>query len=376
MNKQIDITGVVLKTGRLTLRPWAESDLHDFHEYASVDGVGQMAGWIPHRNIEETRQILSRFMEGKHVFALEHQGKVIGSLGVEKYRECNYPELDALQGCEIGYVLSKAYWGRGLMPEAVKAVIAWLFNEEKLDFVICGHFVRNRQSRRVIEKCGFQYRKTVQFETRYDTVETCWDYILYHPERREPMLTHKATQTIETDRLVLRRAIPEDAEPMLRNWASDPEVTKFLTWPTHESVEVTKKVLERWVSSYEKADYYHWMIVLKEIGEPIGSISTVQLREDIAEAEIGYCIGKPWWHRGIVPEALCAVMEYLFCEVGINRIEAKHDTNNPRSGAVMKKCGMLYEGTARASDRNNQGICDIANYAILRTDWEDLHRRK
>ena len=185
MNKQIDITNVVLTTDRLTLRPWRESDLNDFYEYASVDGVGQMAGWNPHRNVEESKIILSHFIEGKHVFALDYHGKVIGSLGVEKYKEENYPELVELHGREIGYVLSKAYWGQGLMPEAVNAVIQWLFNDEKLDFIICGHFVRNDQSRRVIEKCGFRYIKTVSFETKYDTVETCWDYIMYHPERRE-----------------------------------------------------------------------------------------------------------------------------------------------------------------------------------------------
>ena len=185
MNKQIDITNVVLTTDRLTLRPWRESDLNDFYEYASVDGVGQMAGWNPHRNVEESQIILSHFIKGKHVFALEHQGKVIGSLGIEEYSEENYPKLDALQGREIGYVLSKAYWGQGLMPEAVKAVINWLFNEEHLDFIIVGHFDRNTRSKRVVEKCGFQYVKATKFETRYNTVENSMEYILYHPERRE-----------------------------------------------------------------------------------------------------------------------------------------------------------------------------------------------
>ena len=185
MNKQIDITNVVLTTDRLTLRPWRESDLNDFYEYASVDGVGQMAGWNPHRNVEESQIILSHFIKGKHVFALEHQGKVIGSLGIEEYSEENYPELDTLQGREIGYVLSKAYWGQGLMPEAVKAVIDWLFNEIRLDFIIVGHFDRNAQSKRVVEKCGFQYIKTTKFETRYETVENSIEYILYHSERRE-----------------------------------------------------------------------------------------------------------------------------------------------------------------------------------------------
>ena len=185
MNKRIDITNVVLTTDRLTLRPWKESDLNDFYEYASVDGVGQMAGWNPHRNVEESKTILSHFIEGKHVFALEHQGKVIGSLGIEEYSEENYPELNALQGREIGYVLSKAYWGQELMPEAVKEVINWLFSEEKLDFIIVGHFDRNPRSKRVVEKCGFQYIKTTKFETRYDTVENSMEYILYHPERSE-----------------------------------------------------------------------------------------------------------------------------------------------------------------------------------------------
>ena len=179
MNKRIDITDVVLTTERLIIRPWRESDLADFYEYARVDGVGQMAGWNPHRNMDESQRILSHFIEGKHVFALEYQGKVIGSLGVEPYREEHYPELGAMQGREIGYVLSKDYWGQGLMTEAVKAVIEWLFCEETLDFIICGHFIQNDRSRRVIEKCGFRYLKTVSFETKYNTIETCWDYILY-----------------------------------------------------------------------------------------------------------------------------------------------------------------------------------------------------
>jgi len=179
MNKQIDITNVVLKTERLILRSWRESDLEDFYEYAKVDGVGQMAGWMPHRNIDESRRILSGFIQGKHIFALEFQGKVIGTLGVEEYNEQSYPELAAMQGREIGYVLSKAYWGQGLMPEAVKAVIDWLFREEKLDFIIVGHFEQNRQSRRVIEKCGFRYNKRTLYKTSYGTMETSLEYILY-----------------------------------------------------------------------------------------------------------------------------------------------------------------------------------------------------
>lgn len=182
------------------------------------------------------------------------------------------------------------------------------------------------------------------------------------------MLTHKGTQTIETARLILRRAVREDAEAMFRNWASDPEVTKYLTWPTYEKVETAHQILDLWTSEYEKPNYYQWMIVLKELGEPIGSISVVRQNDRVEEAEIGYCIGSRWWHRGIVSEALAAVIEYLFTEVGMNRVAARHDPNNPHSGGVMRKCGMKYEGTHRACDRNNQGICDAAQYAILRSE--------
>lgn len=163
MNKPIDISNVIIQTERLILRPWKEADLNDFYEYASVDGVGQMAGWIPHKSVEESRKILSFFIDEKKTFALEYNGKVIGSLGIEKYNEENNPELADLQGREIGYVLSKDYWGRGLMPEAVKAVIDWLFAEIGLDFIMIGHFDWNSQSRRVIEKCGFQYVKQTTY---------------------------------------------------------------------------------------------------------------------------------------------------------------------------------------------------------------------
>ena len=184
------------------------------------------------------------------------------------------------------------------------------------------------------------------------------------------MLTHRGTQTIETPRLILRRAVPEDAQPMFNNWASDPEVTRFLTWPTYETVETAVGWIGILQANYEKPDNYNWMIELRELHQPIGSIGVVEYSDIVGKAEIGYCIGKKWWHRGIMTEALQAVTDFLFRQVGMNRVEARHDTNNPHSGDVMKKCGMQYEGTSRSAGRNNQGICDIATYAILRSEWE------
>lgn len=181
-------------------------------------------------------------------------------------------------------------------------------------------------------------------------------------------MKHLGTKQIETDRLILRRFLREDAEAMYRNWASDPEVTKYLTWPAHESLEVSQWVVDDWISHYTESDYYQWAIVPKEAGEPIGSIAVVGHDDRMAKVEIGYCIGKNWWHRGYMSEALKAVIGFFFDEVGMNRVESRHDPRNPNSGAVMRKCGMKYEGTLRQSDWNNQGICDASWYGILAGD--------
>lgn len=176
----VDVTKTHIETERLILRPWQERDLADFNAYASVDGVGQMAGWLPHRNMEESKRILNMFIADKKTLALElkENGKVIGSIGLE---DIDFKDAEHLKGREIGYALSKAYWGRGLMPEAVTAVISYCFRELAFDWLTCDHFVWNRQSCRVIEKCGFQYVREEKRETRYDTVEPSRLYVQYNP---------------------------------------------------------------------------------------------------------------------------------------------------------------------------------------------------
>ncbi len=178
------------------------------------------------------------------------------------------------------------------------------------------------------------------------------------------MLKHLGTQPLSTPRLLLRTFTQEDAADMFHNWASDPEVTKYLTWPTHPSIEVSSYVCNDWVSHYSEPDYYQWAIVYD--GQTIGSIAVVEHDDRVGKAHIGYCIGRSWWHMGIMSEALQAVMDFLFDEVGYLRIEARHDPRNPHSGNVMRKCGMKYEGTLRQSDWNNQGICDASWYSLLK----------
>lgn len=98
-------------------------------------------------------------------------------------------------------------------------------------------------------------------------------------------MEHKGTVTLETERLILRRFELEDANDMFSNWASDPEVTKYLTWPTHSSIEVSKFVINDWVSSYDKKDYYSWAIELKGERKVVGSITAVKVN-DLTNAKV------------------------------------------------------------------------------------------
>ena len=180
------------------------------------------------------------------------------------------------------------------------------------------------------------------------------------------------TQRIETQRLILRRFKIDDAEDMYNNWASDPEVTKFLTWPVHSSVEVTRALLTDWVSHYTDGGYFNWVMEHKETGKAIGNISVVKLNENTEAADMGYCMSRAYWGQGLMPEALEAVMTYLFNVVGLNRIAACHDVNNPKSGRVMDKAGMKREGVLRAAGKNNQGICDEVWHATIRKDRDSF----
>ncbi len=187
--------------------------------------------------------------------------------------------------------------------------------------------------------------------------------------RKGRNMNHLGTVTLETERLIIRPFRVEDANAMFTNWAGNSEVTKYLTWPTHKSAEISENYIKSKVSTYENKEVYDWGIELKDLHQVIGSISVVENKFDIGCVQIGYCIGKPWWGFGITTEAFQAVIRFFMDEVGINRIEARHDIKNISSGKVMEHCGLTLEGVHRQSDINNQGICDTAWYALLRDDY-------
>lgn len=186
MNAEFKINGKIIETDRLILRPFKNGDLDDLYAYASVEGVGEMAGWHHHESKEKSATILKKFIDEDKTFAicLKDSGRVVGSLGVEFYNsEDKLTEFDGYKGREIGYVLAKDQWGKGLMPEVVQAVIGYLFDEIDLDFLLCGHYDKNSQSKRVQEKCGFKPYRRLVFDTRIETQEPGVLNLLINPAK-------------------------------------------------------------------------------------------------------------------------------------------------------------------------------------------------
>lgn len=181
-------------------------------------------------------------------------------------------------------------------------------------------------------------------------------------------MNHIGTKTYETERLIIRPFVENDAKSVFENWASDDEVTKYLTWSSHQNVEASLGYVRYCIQQYFNPSYYQWGIELKSTHELIGNISVVSCIEELECMELGWVIGKKYWGNGYMPEAAKKVLDVLFDEVGANCVYAGHDVNNPKSGRVMQKIGMKYEGILRQFGKNNQGIVDCARYSMIKAD--------
>lgn len=185
---RLDTSKIKIESKRLIIRGFTMADLNDLNEYASVDGVGQMAGWLPHKDLNHSKAILLNFILNQNVFALElkENKKVIGSISIEKiYRNHLGKEFLNLKGREIGYVLNKEYWGQQLMPEAVNTVVDYLFKESDYNYLMCAHFENNLQSKKVIEKTGFKFKRKIKFPTLFNQDEIAYLYYKMKEERGE-----------------------------------------------------------------------------------------------------------------------------------------------------------------------------------------------
>ena len=184
------------------------------------------------------------------------------------------------------------------------------------------------------------------------------------------MLKELGTQRIETERLILRKFVIEDAEGMFNNWASDTETCKMLSWDAYKNKEEAFLIINNWIKEYESPFRYNWIVELKETGEVIGNICNIKCYVTHETCEVGYCYGSKYWGNGYASEALRAVIEFLIKEVGFRLVEAKHASENPASGKVMEKAGMKQDAVLRARRINKytKRINDLIMYSILKEE--------
>ncbi len=179
---------------------------------------------------------------------------------------------------------------------------------------------------------------------------------------------HLGTQPLQTPRLLLRRFTMDDAQNMFDLWCNDPEVTRFLSWGPHGTIDNTKRLLKSWKQRYEDTMFYNWCIEFE--GLPIGGIDLIMRSEKSLRAELGYCLSNRYKGRGLVTEAACAVLTFAFEDVGLHKICAKHDVENPASGRIMQKLGMRQEGYMKLDAQRLDGTySDMVLYGILRDEW-------
>ena len=151
---------MILETNRLLLRPWEESDAEILYKYASHPEVGPIAGWAIHTSVENSREIIRSVLSapGTYAVVLKESGQPVGSIGLMPGKASNIGLPDS-EG-EIGYWIGVPYWGQGLIPEAVRELMRYGFENLKLNRIWCGYFEGNEKSKRVQEKCGFHYHHT------------------------------------------------------------------------------------------------------------------------------------------------------------------------------------------------------------------------
>lgn len=176
---------------------------------------------------------------------------------------------------------------------------------------------------------------------------------------------------IETQRLRLRRLTMRDAQDIFE-YGSDPIVARHVLWSAYRNIGEARGYLRFMLRKYRMGEPASWGIELKQSGKIIGTIGFMWIQYDNAAAEVGYSLSRAHWNKGIMTEALAALIDYGFSQLRLNRIEAQHETDNPASGAVMRKCGMLHEGTLRQRMLNKGKYVDVELYAILKKDYSGV----
>ncbi|MBQ8072614.1 MAG: GNAT family N-acetyltransferase [Clostridia bacterium] len=173
---------------------------------------------------------------------------------------------------------------------------------------------------------------------------------------------------LETSRLILRPLRMRDARDLF-SWCADPQVARYVLWSAHQSPRETRDYIRYMRHLYRERMPSSWGIVNRDGDQVIGTIGLMAWSPENSSCEIGYSLARECWGRGFMTEAASRLIRSLFEDLGVNRIEARHDLRNPASGRVLEKCGMLKEGVLRSGIINKGETVDIALWAILKSDF-------
>lgn len=183
------------------------------------------------------------------------------------------------------------------------------------------------------------------------------------------MLNHSGTQTIETERLILRKFAFTDADDMLMYWISDPLVQFLYGEPIYVNHQELAEPLGKYISSYEKMDYYRWAVILKETNKCIGQVAFFLVDSKNHFGEIEYCIGRNFQKKGFATETTKAVMKYGFETINFHKIQICHREGNTASQKVIQKCGLKYEGMLRDFFYRDDQYFGRLYYSTLKEEW-------
>lgn len=174
---------------------------------------------------------------------------------------------------------------------------------------------------------------------------------------------------IETERLILRQLQMEDVYEYYERLFGDGDVSRYMLFEPHQDIGESLESLQRKLARYEEGGYYCWGVTRKEEDGLIGLIELLRLDEEQESGSFVYMLGCDYWNQGYGTEMLQAVFRFAFEELELERIVADHISKNPASGAVMRKCGMQYEGRLRQKLCNKGRYVDVDLYAILKSDY-------
>ena len=188
-------------------------------------------------------------------------------------------------------------------------------------------------------------------------------------------MRYAAFRTLETPRLILRALSREDIPAYYARLGSSEDVTRYMLFQPHRDISESVASIEKAICRYETGKCYRWAITLKESNELIGILEPLRFDEEKDSCSFAYMLGKDFWGRGYATEALKAVFHFLFTEMGIQRVEADHMAANPASGAVMRKCGMVFQGIRENAYEKNGIKQDAILYAITREQWTNPEQK-